>query len=126
VNIQVITKEDKNKSRQRRHKSVRKKIQGTVERPRLNVFRSSKHMYAQLIDDVKGITLVASSTMDKEANLDNASGGNADAAQKVGELIAKRAKENGFVKVTFDRGGYLYHGRVKALADAAREAGLEF
>lgn len=121
----MITKIDKNKSRKKRHLRVRKKIQGTPERPRLNVFRSSKHMYAQIIDDSKGVTLVSASTLDKELkDLDN--GGNVEAARKVGELIAKRAKENGINKVVFDRGGYLYHGRVQALADAAREAGLEF
>lgn len=120
----MITKGDKNKARIKRHLRVRKKIKGTAERPRLNIFRSSKHMYAQIIDDVKGVTLVSASTKDKELQIEN--GGNVEAAKQVGELIAKRAKANGVEKVVFDRSGYLYHGRVKALADAAREAGLEF
>lgn len=122
----MITKEDKNKARLKRHLRVRRKISGTTERPRLNIFRSSKHMYAQLIDDVKGITLAAASTQDKELRSEITNGGNVEAAAKVGQLIAKRAKEQGINKVVFDRGGYLYHGRVQALADAAREAGLEF
>lgn len=121
----MITKGDKNKARVKRHLRVRKTIKGTTERPRLNVFRSSKHMYAQLIDDVKGITLVSASTQDKELS-EVANGGNIEAASQVGALIAKRAKEAGVSKVVFDRGGYLYHGRIQALADAAREGGLEF
>jgi large subunit ribosomal protein L18 len=121
----MITKSDKNKARLKRHLRVRKKIQGTAARPRLNIFRSSKHMYAQLIDDVTGVTIAAASTQDKGL-ADVANGGNAEAAQKVGALIAERGKQAGVDKVVFDRGGYLYHGRVKALADAAREAGLEF
>jgi len=122
----MLIKADKNKSRLRRHVRVRKKISGTAERPRLNVYRSSKHIYAQLIDDVKGVTLAAASTLDKELRDQIENGGNVEAARKVGELIAKRAKTAGITKVVFDRGGYLYHGRVQALADAAREAGLEF
>lgn len=122
----MITKGDKNKARQKRHLRVRKKIQGTQARPRLNIFRSSKHMYAQLIDDVNGVTIAAASTQDKELKAQIENGGNAEAAQKVGALVAQRAKEKGIDKVVFDRGGYLYHGRVQALADAAREAGLEF
>ncbi|MDQ1910861.1 50S ribosomal protein L18 [Paenibacillus sp. GD4] len=122
----MITKGDKNKARLKRHLRVRKKIQGTTERPRLNIFRSSKHMYAQLIDDVKGVTIAAASTQDKELRENIGNGGNVEAATKVGALIAERAKKAGVVSVVFDRGGYLYHGRVKALADAAREAGLEF
>jgi large subunit ribosomal protein L18 len=122
----MLIKADKNKSRLRRHVRVRKKISGTAERPRLNVYRSSKHIYAQLIDDVKGVTLAAASTLDKELRDQIENGGNVEAARKVGELIAKRAKAAGITKVVFDRGGYLYHGRVQALADAAREAGLEF
>ncbi|WP_248929017.1 50S ribosomal protein L18 [Paenibacillus hamazuiensis] len=122
----MITKGDKNKARLKRHLRVRKKIQGTAERPRLNIFRSSKHMYAQLIDDVKGVTLAAASTQDKELREGIGNGGNVEAARKVGELIAQRAKQQGVTQVVFDRGGYLYHGRVQALADAAREAGLEF
>ncbi|SFM34191.1 large subunit ribosomal protein L18 [Paenibacillus sp. 1_12] len=122
----MINKSDKNKARLKRHLRVRKKIQGTTERPRLNIFRSSKHMYAQLIDDVKGVTIASASTQDKELKENIGNGGNAEAARKVGALIAERAKQSGVEKIVFDRGGYLYHGRVKALADAAREAGLEF
>ncbi|TJY38853.1 50S ribosomal protein L18 [Cohnella pontilimi] len=122
----MITKADKNKARLKRHLRVRKKITGTVERPRLAVFRSSKHIYAQLIDDVAGVTLASASTVDKELSGQVGNGGNVEAARKVGELIAKRAKEKGHENVVFDRGGYLYHGRIQALADAAREAGLQF
>lgn len=122
----MISKIDKNAARKRRHLRVRKKIMGTGERPRLNVFRSSKHIYAQIIDDTKGVTLVSASTLDKELAGSISNGGNVEAAGKVGALIAKRAKENGITRVVFDRGGYLYHGRIKALADAAREEGLEF
>lgn len=122
----MITKSDKNKARLKRHLRVRKKIEGTTVRPRLNIFRSSKHMYAQLIDDTTGVTIVAASTQDKDLKSDIGNGGNVEAARKVGALIAQRAKEKGFDQVVFDRGGYLYHGRVQALADAAREAGLEF
>lgn len=122
----MITKADKNKARLKRHLRVRKKITGTVERPRLNIFRSSKHIYAQLIDDVAGVTIVSASTLDKELRDEITNGGNVESARKVGELIAKRAKDKGHTSVVFDRGGYLYHGRVQALADAAREAGLEF
>jgi large subunit ribosomal protein L18 len=120
----MITKADKNATRKKRHARVRSKLSGTAARPRLNVFRSSKHIYAQLIDDVSGVTLASASTLDKEIGLE--SSGNVDAAVKVGELVAKRAVEKGIKAVVFDRGGYLYHGRVKALADAARENGLEF
>ncbi|BFH16958.1 50S ribosomal protein L18 [Paenibacillus melissococcoides] len=122
----MITKANKNKARLKRHLRVRKKIEGTSARPRLNVFRSSKHIYAQLIDDVKGVTLAAASTMDKELREEIKNGGSVEAARKVGELIAKRAKAQGHDNVVFDRGGYLYHGRIQALAEAAREAGLEF
>ncbi|MNP26458.1 50S ribosomal protein L18 [compost metagenome] len=122
----MITKEDKNKARLKRHLRVRKKIQGTAERPRLNVFRSSKHIYAQLIDDVTGVTLVSASTLDKSLSATIGNGGSVEAASKVGQLIAERAKEKGYAVVVFDRGGYLYHGRIQALANAAREAGLEF
>ncbi|REK62839.1 MULTISPECIES: 50S ribosomal protein L18 [Cohnella] len=122
----MITKGDKNKARLKRHLRVRKKISGTAERPRLSVFRSSKHIYAQLIDDVKGVTLASASTLDKELASQIKNGGNVESAAKVGELIAKRAKEKGYERVVFDRGGYLYHGRIQALADAAREAGLQF
>ncbi|MCM3164451.1 MULTISPECIES: 50S ribosomal protein L18 [Metabacillus] len=120
----MITKADKNAVRKKRHARVRAKLTGTAERPRLNVYRSNQHIYAQVIDDTNSVTLVSASTLDKDLNLDSKS--NADAAQKVGELVAKRAIEKGVKTVVFDRGGYLYHGRVKALAEAAREAGLEF
>lgn len=119
----MINKPDKNKARLKRHRRVRKNISGTAERPRLNVFRSSKHIYAQIIDDVAGKTLVAASTMDKDFN---EYGGNADAAKKIGEIVAKRAIEKNIKSVVFDRGGYVYHGRVAALAEGAREGGLEF
>lgn len=122
----MITKGDKNKARLKRHLRVRKKITGTAARPRLSVFRSSKHIYAQLIDDVAGVTLASASTLDKELAEAVGNGGNVEAANKVGELIAKRAQAKGYTQVVFDRGGYLYHGRIQALAAAAREAGLEF
>ncbi len=113
---------DKNKQRIKRHRRIRFSIKGTPERPRLNVFRSNKHIYAQLIDDINGVTLVqANSSEFAEINGSNAAG-----AQVVGGAIAKRAIEKGFKTVVFDRGGYLYHGRVKALAEAARAEGLEF
>jgi large subunit ribosomal protein L18 len=120
----MITKADKNATRKKRHARVRSKLSGTAARPRLNVYRSNKHIYAQLIDDVQGVTLASASTLDKEVNVESSS--NTDAAVKVGELVAKRAVEKGVKAVVFDRGGYLYHGRIKALADAARENGLEF
>ncbi|WP_066366388.1 50S ribosomal protein L18 [Neobacillus fumarioli] len=120
----MITKQDKNAVRKKRHARVRAKLSGTSARPRLNVFRSNKHIYAQLIDDTKGVTLVSASTLDKELSLEST--GNIEAAQKVGELVAKRAVEKGISSVVFDRGGYLYHGRIQALADAARENGLQF
>lgn len=122
----MITKGDKNKARLKRHLRVRKKITGTAARPRLSVFRSAKHMYAQLIDDVAGVTLASASTKDKELVEAIGNGGNVEAAAKVGELIAKRAQAKGVTEVVFDRGGYLYHGRIQALATAAREAGLSF
>src|SRR5699024_2243783 len=120
----MITKPSKNLVRKRIHKRVRKNITGTTERPRLNVFRSNKNIYAQLIDDTKGITIVSANTNEKD--LDLASSSNTEAAEQIGKLIAERAIDKGYKAVVFDRGGYLYHGRVKALADAAREAGLEF
>ncbi|EXX88971.1 50S ribosomal protein L18 [Paenibacillus darwinianus] len=122
----MIIKGDKNKARLKRHLRVRKKINGTVARPRLSVYRSAKHIYAQLIDDVQGVTIAAASTADKELAGKIGNGGSTEAARQVGELIASRAKAKGVEKVVFDRGGYLYHGRIQALADAAREAGLEF
>ncbi|WP_102349440.1 50S ribosomal protein L18 [Bacillus sp. Marseille-P3661] len=120
----MIIKADKNAVRKKRHGRVRSKLTGTPERPRLNVYRSNQHIYAQLIDDVNQVTIASASTVEKELNLEST--GNIDAAQKVGELVAKRAVEKGVKSVVFDRGGYLYHGRIKALADSARENGLEF
>jgi len=120
----MITKLDKNATRKKRHARVRAKLSGTSARPRLNVFRSNKHVYAQVIDDMSGVTLASASTLDKELTLESTS--NVEAAQKVGELVAKRAVEKGISSVVFDRGGYLYHGRIQALADAARENGLQF
>lgn len=119
----MFVKEDKNKARQKRHLRVRNHISGTAERPRLNVFRSLSNIYAQVIDDVNGVTLVSASTKDKDFKN---YGGNIEAARAVGEAVAKRALEKGITEVVFDRGGYVYHGRVAALAEAAREAGLKF
>lgn len=120
----MITKPNRNTVRQKRHQRIRKNLFGTQERPRLNVFRSNKNIYAQLIDDVNNVTLVSASTVDKELDLEAT--GNIEAAEQVGELIAKRAIEKGYENVVFDRGGYLYHGRVQSLADAARKTGLKF
>ena len=120
----MIKKESRNKLRQARHARIREKVSGTNDIPRLNVFRSNQNIFAQIIDDVNAVTLVSASSIDKELKLEN--GGNKEAAAKVGELLAKRAKKAKITKVAFDRGGYQYHGRVKALADAARENGLEF
>lgn len=122
----MVSKQDSNKARLRRHKRVRGKISGTAERPRLNVFRSSANIYAQIIDDSKGssLTLVSASTLEAEFKGTHTS--NKEAAEKVGQLVGKRAIEAGITKVAFDRGGRIYHGRVKALADGARAAGLEF
>ena len=119
----MVNKPDKNVARLRRHRRVRGKISGTAERPRLDVFRSSKHIYAQLIDDTTGTTLAAASSMDKGFD---GYGGNIDAAGKVGKAIAEKALAKGIKTVVFDRGGFLYHGRVKAVADGAREGGLKF
>lgn len=119
----MIKKIDKKAARIRRHQRVRKNISGTAERPRLNVFRSAKHIYAQIIDDVKGVTLVAASSMDKGFE---GCGGNAEGAKAVGKKIAEKAQAAGIKAVVFDRGGYVYHGRVAALAEGAREGGLEF
>ena len=113
------------KSRLRRKKHIRKKISGTTERPRLSVFRSARHIYAQIINDVDGTTLASASSLNNSFE-DGASGGNKEGAKKIGALIASRAIEKGINTVVFDRNGYLYHGRVKALADSAREAGLKF
>ena len=120
----MINKKSRNEERIARHDRVRSKVIGTSETPRLNVFRSNGNIFAQIIDDSCDKTLVSASSIDKELKLEN--GGNIDAAVKVGELLAKRAKKAKITTVTFDRGGYLYHGRVKALADSARENGLEF
>ena len=119
----MVNKADTNKARLRRHKRVRGKISGTAECPRLNVFRSLQNIYAQLIDDDKGVTLVSASTVEKDFE---EYGGNKSAARKVGELLAKRAAEKDITKVVFDRGGYIYHGRVQELAEGAREGGLKF
>ena len=116
----MIRKTSKNVIRTRVHVRIRKKLRGTTERPRLAVFRSSGHIYAQVIDDTKGSTVVSANSLGQK------SGGNVAAAKEIGKQVAERATEKGIKKVVFDRGGYLYHGRVKALADAAREAGLEF
>jgi large subunit ribosomal protein L18 len=121
----MITAPQRNVIRKRVHARVRAKVAGTTERPRLNVFRSLNHIYAQIIDDATHTTIASASTITKKGE-DKKSGGNITAAQEVGKLVAERAKEKGITKVVFDRGGYLYHGRIKALADAAREAGLEF
>ncbi len=120
----MITKQDKNAVRKKRHGRVRTKISGTALRPRLNVYRSNKHIYAQLIDDLNGVTIASASTRD--SGVDVESSATVESAAKVGELIAKKAVEKDVKVVVFDRGGYLFHGRVKALADAARENGLEF
>jgi large subunit ribosomal protein L18 len=125
----MLLKISKNQSRQKIHSRIRKRLQGTAERPRLNVYRSVGHIYAQVIDDSKGATLVFASSLELGKAADgkkHVSGGNLAAAKQVGKVIAERAKSSGITKVVFDRGGYLYHGRVKALAQAARAAGLEF
>lgn len=119
----MVKKPDSNAARIKRHKRVRAKIFGTPERPRLCVFRSAKHIYAQIIDDVNGKTLVSASTMEKDFT---EYGGNATAAKKIGELVAERALKAKIDTVVFDRGGFVYHGRVKALAEGAREGGLKF
>ena len=119
----MVSKKDSNKARLHRHARVRGKISGTAECPRLNVFRSLNHIYAQLIDDVKGVTIVAASSVEKDFG---ENGGNKAAARKVGEMLAKRALEKGIECVVFDRGGYIYHGRVQELAEGAREGGLKF
>ncbi len=106
------------------HSRIRKQVKGTAVRPRLAIFRSINHIYAQLINDEKGVTICSASTVEKSAGVGN--GGNVDAAKTVGRLIAERAKDQGVAQVVFDRGGYIYHGRVRALAEAAREAGLQF
>ena len=119
----MIKKPDTSAQRRKRHKRVRSKISGTPERPRLNVFRSEKHIYAQIIDDTKGTTLCSASSVEKAFE---GSGSNKEAARKVGKMISERAVTKGIETVVFDRGGYIYHGRVKELAEAAREGGLKF
>ncbi|WP_338212224.1 50S ribosomal protein L18 [Lactobacillus juensis] len=119
----MISKPDKNKLRLKRHKRIRSKISGTAERPRLSVFRSNKNIYAQLIDDVAGVTLASASTLDDAVSKDQTK---VEQAQAVGKGIAQAAKAKNITSVVFDRSGYLYHGRISALADAARENGLEF
>ena len=118
----MVNKADKNVARLRRHRRVRGKISGTAARPRLDVFRSAKHIYGRVIDDEQGVTLASASSMDKDFN---AYGGNVEAAKKVGENIAKKCLEKGITEVVYDRGGFVYHGRVQALAEGAREAGLK-
>ena len=119
----MVNRKDRNAARLKRHQRVRKNISGTAERPRLNVFRSLNNIYAQIIDDVKGVTLVSASSLDKEFE---SYGGNVEAAKAVGKAVAEKAVAAGIKAVVFDRGGYLYHGRVAALAEGAREGGLEF
>jgi large subunit ribosomal protein L18 len=119
-----MAKSSRQEVRRAVHKRIRKKITGTSARPRLAVFRSLNHIYAQLIDDENGVTVCSASTVEKSAGAGK--GGNIDAAKSIGKLIAERAKEKGISSVVFDRGGYIYHGRVKSLAEAAREAGLQF
>jgi large subunit ribosomal protein L18 len=125
----MISKTSKDQTRQKIHTRIRKKLMGTEERPRLNVYRSVNHIYAQVIDDARGMTLVQATSVEKGKGVKGdkrPTVGNVSSAKEVGKLIAERAKDKGIKKVVFDRGGYLYHGRIKALADAAREAGLEF
>ena len=119
----MVSKVNKNAMRLKRHVRVRGKVSGTPERPRLNVFRSNANIYAQIIDDVNGVTLVSANTLEKEFE---GSTGNCEAAKKVGTVLAERAKAKGIEEVVFDRGGYVYHGRVAALAEGAREGGLQF
>ena len=121
----MLTRVSKNRTRQRVHDRIRKKVLGTAQRPRLNVYRSLNHIYAQVIDDLQGVTLAAATTAQGKKG-ERVTGGNVAAARTVGKKIAELAKQKGITKVVFDRGGYIYHGRVKALADAAREAGLKF
>ncbi|NLY48318.1 MAG: 50S ribosomal protein L18 [Clostridiales bacterium] len=122
----MIKKESRTEIRRNKHRKIRKRFTGTPERPRLAVYRSNNHMYAQIIDDVAGNTLVAASTLEKDVKAELEKTNNVAAAAFLGTIIAKRALEKGISKVVFDRGGFIYHGKIKALADAAREAGLEF
>ena len=122
----MLKKVNKNEMRKKRHERIRQKVYGTPEKPRLNVYRSNNHIYAQIIDDVNGHTLTSASTLDKELIEKLESTQNKEAAKLVGNLVGKRALEKGIDTVVFDRGGYIYHGRIKELADGAREAGLKF
>lgn len=122
----MVSKESRSKIRENKHRRIRNRFAGTAERPRLAVFRSNAHMYAQIIDDVAGNTLVAASTLDKEAKAELSKTNDVEAAAFVGTLVAKKALEKGITEVVFDRGGFIYQGKIKALADAAREAGLQF
>lgn len=122
----MLKKANKNENRLQRHKRVRRKITGTTQRPRLCIFRSSNNIYAQIIDDTNRVTVVSASSLEAEIKGTGNHCGNKEAARKVGELVAKRAVEKGITEVVFDRGGYLYHGRVQELAEGAREAGLKF
>src|SRR5215471_9172577 len=122
----MIPEVSKDKTRRRIHQRLRQRLQGSGERPRLNVYRSLNHIYAQVVDDNTGKTLASASTTQGKKKGEKRTGGNGASAKEIGKLIAQRAQEKGVKKVVFDRGGYLYHGRIKALADAAREAGLEF
>ncbi|AOZ97091.1 large subunit ribosomal protein L18 [Butyrivibrio sp. INlla18] len=122
----MVSKESRQKIRVKKHMKIRNRFSGTAERPRLAVFRSNNHVYAQVIDDVAGKTLVSASTLEKDIKAELKNTDDIDAASKIGDVVAKRAIEKGIKAVVFDRGGYIYHGKVKALADAAREAGLEF
>lgn len=122
----MVSKESRTEVRQKKHRRIRNRFSGTAERPRLAVFRSNNHMYAQVIDDTVGKTLVSASTLDKDVKAECEKTNNLDAATVVGKVVAKRALEKGITTVVYDRGGYIYEGKVKALAEAAREAGLEF
>jgi len=119
-------KNPREQARLKRKKRIRTKVKGTPDRPRLTVFRSAKHIYAQIIDDTRGVTLAASSTLLKDPDLDEKSGGKVQSAERVGERIAREAMERGIRQVVFDRNGFIYHGRIRAVADAARKAGLDF
>lgn len=122
----MINKADKNKIRVKKHLRIRKNINGTSLKPRLNVYKSAKHIYAQVIDDINGVTIVSASTLDSALKDKLKNGGNIEAAKAVGKLVAERAVEKGITSVVFDRGGYLYHGKIKELADSARANGLVF
>src|SRR5262245_44668310 len=120
----MIARTARNETRRKIHDRIRQKVRGTAERPRLNVYRSLHHIYAQVIDDRRGVTLVSANSAEKDFSM--AGGGNVAAAREVGKVVAQRASQKGIQQVAMDRGGYRYHGRIKALADAAREAGLKF